>query len=183
MATRIYTKTGDKGSTALFGGQRVQKDDLRIQAYGTVDELNSVIGIALTFDMHPKVSEELLAISAQLFSLGSDLATPLDPPPAYDIPRITEEQILGLERQIDAHDEELEPLKVFILPGGTPAAAHLHLARTVCRRAERLIVALGRAENIGEHVLRYVNRLSDYLFMAARAVNKYSGVSDVPWQP
>lgn len=183
MATRIYTKTGDKGSTALFGGQRVQKDDLRIQAYGTVDELNSVLGVALTCEMNAGVADELRAISSQLFSLGSDLATPLDPPPSYEIPRITEEHIVSLERQIDAHDEVLQPLTSFILPGGTPAAAQLHLARTVCRRAERLIVALGREEDIGDSVLKYVNRLSDYLFTAARAVNHHSGVPDVPWQP
>ena len=183
MATRIYTKTGDKGTTALFGGQRVEKDDLRIQAYGTIDELNSVIGVALTHDMHKGVADELLAISAQLFSLGSDLATPLDPAPSFEIPRIQEEHITALERLIDAHDEVLAPLKAFILPGGTSAAAQLHLARTVCRRAERLIVALGRSEDIGPHIVRYVNRLSDYLFTAARAANHHAGVQDVPWQP
>lgn len=182
MATRIYTKTGDDGTTGLFGGTRVTKDDLRIEAYGTVDELNAIIGIALTHDMADQVREELTAISSQLFTLGADLATPLDPPPSYHIPRITQEHVSALERLIDRHDDTLAPLKAFILPGGTKGAAYLHLARTVCRRAERCIVSLARREDVGEHVVHYVNRLSDYLFTAARAVNMAAGVEDVPWR-
>lgn len=182
MAFRIYTKTGDDGTTGLFGGTRVQKDDLRIEAYGTVDELNAVIGITLTATLPDNVREELTAISSTLFTLGADLATPLDPPPAYAIPRIGGDHVTALEQSIDAHDEVLEPLKAFILPGGTPAAAYLHLARTVCRRAERCTVALARREDVGDHVVHYLNRLSDYLFTAARAVNHAASVPDVPWR-
>ncbi|MBU3741676.1 MAG: cob(I)yrinic acid a,c-diamide adenosyltransferase [Candidatus Kapabacteria bacterium] len=182
MAFRIYTKTGDDGTTGLFGGTRVHKDDLRIEAYGTVDELNAVLGIALTCDMPDNVRQELADISSTLFTLGADLATPLDPPPTYAIPRMTADHVSKLERSIDAHDEVLEPLKAFILPGGTPAASYLHLARTVCRRAERCTVALARRDDIGDHVVHYLNRLSDYLFTAARAVNHVAGVQDVPWR-
>lgn len=182
MAFRIYTKTGDDGTTGLFGGTRVQKDDLRIESYGTVDELNAVIGITLTAELPDHVREELTAISSTLFTLGADLATPLDPPPAYAIPRIGVDHVTLLERLIDAHDEVLEPLKAFILPGGTPAAAYLHLARTVCRRAERCTVALARREDVGDHVVHYLNRLSDYLFTAARAANHAASVPDVPWR-
>ena len=182
MATRIYTKTGDDGTTALFGGQRVTKDDLRIQSYGTVDELNAIVGIALTGSIRSPLREELNTIALDLFTLGADLATPLDPAPDYEIPRITAEHVAVLERQIDAHDEILSELKNFILPGGSFEAAHLHMARTVCRRAERLVVALARVEDIGEHVVAYLNRLSDYLFTAARRANHDLGVSDVPWR-
>ncbi len=181
MATRIYTKTGDDGTTALFGGQRVGKDDLRIQSYGTVDELNAVIGIALTAEMSDELRAQLLAVSSELFTLGADLATPLDPPPSYAIPRIQAEHVQHLERLIDAHDAVLEQLKQFILPGGSAAAAHLHLARTVCRRAERLVVALARHEDLGPNVVTYLNRLSDYLFTVARRANHDLGLPDVPW--
>ncbi len=183
MATRIYTKTGDDGTTGLFGGTRVRKDHLRIETYGTVDELNSIIGVALTTTVPEQLAGELRTISSVLFTLGADLATPLDPPPAYDVPRIGEEHIAELERWIDGHDDALEPLKTFILPGGSPIAAHLHVARTVCRRAERNAVALAAYEDVGAHVVRYLNRLSDYLFTAARAANASLGVADVPWRP
>lgn len=182
MSTRIYTKTGDDGTTGLFGGSRVSKDHLRIHAYGTVDELNSILGIALSQDMPRDVREQLLAISSELFTVGADLATPLDPPPVYDIPRIAEEHIVELEGHIDAFDAELTQLKNFILPGGTPAAAQLHLARTVCRRAERITVSLAVHEDLGGFVVRYLNRLSDYLFTAARVVNHRAGIEDTPWR-
>jgi cob(I)alamin adenosyltransferase len=181
MATRIYTKTGDDGTTGLFGGSRVAKDALRIEAYGTVDELNAVIGVALAAGMPSELVDELSEVSSNLFTLGADLATPLDPPPAYAIPRISGEHIAALERRIDLHDEALEPLKVFILPGGTPAAAALHHARTVCRRAERATVTLARHEDVGPHVVTYLNRLSDYLFTLARMANHLARVPDVPW--
>ncbi|MBC8124705.1 MAG: cob(I)yrinic acid a,c-diamide adenosyltransferase [Candidatus Kapabacteria bacterium] len=183
MSTRIYTKTGDDGSTGLFGGIRVRKDNVRIEAYGTVDELNSIIGVVRTCALPEEIAEQIASISSTLFTLGADLATPLDPPPVYAIPRIGMEQIEELERWIDRFDGGLEPLKAFILPGGTVAAAHLHVARTICRRAERLVVTLATHEEIGSFVVRYLNRLSDYLFMAARAVNASAGVEDVPWQP
>lgn len=183
MALKIYTKTGDDGTTALFGGTRVPKHAMRIEAYGTVDELNAVLGMVLTHDMASAMREELTQISSDLFTLGADLATPLDPPPTYHIPRITGEHVSTLERKIDAYDAELPELKAFILPGGTQAAAGLHLARTVCRRAERRTVLLAEHEDIGEFVVRYLNRLSDYLFTAARAANHAAGITDTPWKP
>jgi cob(I)alamin adenosyltransferase len=182
MATRIYTKTGDDGTTGLFGGIRVRKDDLRIEAYGTVDELNATIGVVRTCAMPESISEQIASISSVLFTLGADLATPLDPPPSFEIPRISMEHINELESWIDRFDERLEPLKAFILPGGTPAAAHLHVARTICRRAERCAVGLAAHEDVGSYVVKYLNRLSDYLFTAARAVNAEAGVADVPWR-
>jgi cob(I)alamin adenosyltransferase len=181
MATRIYTKTGDDGTTALFGGTRVDKADLRIEAYGTVDELAAVLGVVLTHEVPEGLRQQLETIADTLFALGADLATPLDPPPVYSIPRITEEHVRVIEGWIDGHDAVLEPLKTFILPGGHPGAAHLHLARTVCRRAERRTVELSRREDLGPHVVHYLNRLSDYLFTAARAVNHASGMPDQPW--
>lgn len=182
MATRIYTKTGDDGSTGLFGGTRVSKNSARIEAYGTVDELNAVIGMVLVHELPASLRADLEATSAHLFTLGADLATPLDPPPTYNIPRITEEHVLGLERRIDQIEATLSPLKTFILPGGTPSAASLHLARTVCRRAERSLVTLAETEEIGSFVLRYLNRMSDWLFVAARFANAASNVDDVPWK-
>ncbi|MBL7998692.1 MAG: cob(I)yrinic acid a,c-diamide adenosyltransferase [Candidatus Kapabacteria bacterium] len=180
---KIYTKTGDKGTTGLFGGQRVPKHDIRIEAYGTVDELNSVIGIVLTHETPANLREHLQELSALLFTVGSDLATPLDPPPVYEIPRVQEYHIEWLESLIDSYDAELEPLKTFILPGGTPAAAALHLARTVCRRAERVTTSLAGREDIGDCVVRFLNRCSDYLFTAARYANRSAGIEDVPWKP
>lgn len=183
MSTRIYTKTGDDGTTGLFGGVRVRKDHLRIEAYGTVDELNAIIGVVRGLPLPPHIEHQLADISSTLFELGSDLATPRDPTPVYNIPRISMEHIAELESWIDAFDETLEPLKNFILPGGSPAAAHLHVARTVCRRAERSTVALAAQDEVGGFVVRYLNRLSDYLFTAARAVNADKGIVDVPWRP
>jgi cob(I)alamin adenosyltransferase len=183
MANKIYTKTGDGGKTALFGGTRVPKNSLRIVAYGTVDELNAFVGLTLVHNMPEDVRQQLERTSAVLFTLGADLATPLLPVPSYHIPRITSEHFSEIEGWIDRLDEVLEPLKTFILPGGVHAAATLHVARTVCRRAEREIVALAETEDVGECVVPYVNRLSDYLFVAARAVNHASGMVDIPWKP
>jgi cob(I)alamin adenosyltransferase len=186
MATKIYTKTGDDGTTGLFGGDRVPKYHLRIEVYGTIDELNSLLGVLLAFkssdalpeDMHRTITD----ISALLFTAGADLATPLDPPPTYPIPRIEAKHTAFLENLIDLYEQELEPLKAFILPTGTPAAAHLHLARTICRRAERLAVHLAREEAVGEEMLKFLNRLSDYCFTAARLANKRAGIEDVAWK-
>lgn len=183
MALRIYTKTGDDGTTGLFGGERLPKYALRIEAYGTVDELNSVIGLALAFQMPEALREPLSELSALLFTVGSDLATPLDPPPVYEIPRVQEHHVTWLEGMIDEYDTQLAPLKNFILPGGTQAAAYLHLARTVCRRAERITTELSTQEDIGAVVVKFLNRLSDYLFTAARMANHLAGVQDVPWKP
>lgn len=182
MATKIYTKTGDDGTTGLFGGDRVPKDHLRIEAYGTIDELNSLIGVAVTQQMPKRLQSSLLEISALLFTAGADLATPLDPPPAYPIPRITSAHTAYLERLIDEYDAELSPLKAFILPTGTPAAAYLHLARTVCRRAERCETTLSRTEDVGKEIGKFLNRLSDYLFTAARMANRLAGAQDVEWK-
>jgi cob(I)alamin adenosyltransferase len=183
MALKIYTKTGDAGETGLFGGQRCSKADLRIEAYGTVDELNAVLGVVrLHAGMEP-LSEDIAKLSSLLFTLGSDLATPLHPAPAYAIPRVDESHVAWLEGCIDAYDEQLAPLKNFILPGGSHAAAHLHVARTVCRRAERLTVSLAAREDIGNYVVKFLNRCSDYLFTAARLANHVQGIEDVPWKP
>ncbi|MCE9608575.1 MAG: cob(I)yrinic acid a,c-diamide adenosyltransferase [Planctomycetia bacterium] len=181
---KIYTKTGDDGETGLFGGPRVPKDHLRIEAYGTVDELNSVVGLVR---LHLRSSQALLVgldanlerIQNELFDLGAALATP--EPMKFGIAGITDDAITALELSIDRLELDLEPLRQFILPGGAPAAAYLHLARTVCRRAERLLVALARAADIAPNAVIYLNRLSDWLFVAARWVNKSEGQPDVPW--
>ncbi|MCX8050942.1 MAG: cob(I)yrinic acid a,c-diamide adenosyltransferase [Chlorobi bacterium] len=184
MATRIYTKTGDRGTTALFGGQRVPKYDLRIETYGTVDELNSVLGVAIAHQQTPTdLRQVLLELSSMLFSLGSDLATPLEPPPRYDVPRIERADIEWLEGWIDRWEEELPPLRQFILPTGSMPSALLHHARTICRRAERCAVALAEREAIGEMVVPFLNRCSDFLFVAARLANLRSGEHDVVWSP
>ncbi|MCU0491085.1 MAG: cob(I)yrinic acid a,c-diamide adenosyltransferase [Chloroflexaceae bacterium] len=175
---KIYTKTGDKGETGLWGGLRVPKDSLRVQAYGTVDECNAALGVARASGLDGGLDGLLAKVQDQLFVVGSDLATPGE---SANIPRVGAEEVTFLEQTIDALERELEPLRQFILPGGTPAAAHLHLARTVCRRAERWTVTLGREEPINEQVSVYLNRLSDMLFVLARAANARAGVDDVPW--
>ncbi|NTJ08507.1 cob(I)yrinic acid a,c-diamide adenosyltransferase [Rhizobium lusitanum] len=183
---KIYTKTGDDGTTGLVAGPRRLKHDLRVESYGTVDETNSAIGVARlhTADM-PDLDAMLMRIQNDLFDLGADLSTPeTDEPPAYEPLRIIDRQVERLEHDIDALNADLEPLKSFVLPAGRPASAHLHLARTIARRAERLMVALSRSE--GERVspaaLKYVNRLSDFLFVAARHANDH-GRADVLWVP
>jgi cob(I)alamin adenosyltransferase len=179
---KIYTKTGDRGETGLFGGPRVKKDAPRIEAYGTVDELNSVLGIVRTTGLDSSIDELIRRIQNELFDLGAQLATP--DPAAHNTFLVGSAQIAALEAAIDLHEQGLEPLKTFILPGGTPAAAYLHLARTVCRRAERRAVTLaGQAtEPVSPQVVVYLNRLSDLLFVLARAVNRAAGEDDVPWQ-
>lgn len=186
MAFKIYTKTGDDGTTGLFGGQRVGKDSLRIESYGTVDELNSTIGLARAHGMSADHDRLIGMIQEQLFVLGADLATPHDERTEKKtiLPRVTSYEVECLERAIDSLEEELPPLKHFILPGGTPAGAALHLARTVCRRAERHVVSLTHREPaIGMMPLQYLNRLSDLLFVLARAVNRSSGAEERPWMP
>lgn len=181
VLNRIYTRTGDGGDTALVTGVRVPKDDLRIACYGTVDETNSAIGIARTAAI-AAIDPMLSRIQNDLFDLGSDLATPEEPKPAFEIPRILDSQVARLEAEIDEMNAYLSPLTSFVLPGGTPAAAHLHLARTICRRAERLTVELARREKVGTPALKYLNRLSDHLFVAARFAND-KGAKDVLWVP
>jgi cob(I)alamin adenosyltransferase len=179
---KIYTKTGDRGETGLFGGSRVSKDAPRIEAYGTVDELNCVLGVVRAQDVESDVDLLLRQIQNELFALGAQLATP--DPAAHQTALIGPRQIAALEAAIDRFEERLDPLQQFVLPGGIPAAAQLHLARTVCRRAERRLVTLVResAEPIADDLVIYLNRLSDLLFVLARAVNHAAGCSDVPWQ-
>ena len=179
---KIYTKTGDAGDTSLFGGQRVPKDALRIEACGTVDELNSVIGIALADGADEEHRPVLEQIQHKLFSLGADLATPRSVKSGKRVRRIEPRDSLSLEREIDRLDRGLKPLKNFILPGGSRFASRLHFARTVCRRAERAVVRLSRNEDIGEGVTMYLNRLSDFLFVLARYANLSAGIPDIRWK-
>lgn len=177
---KIYTKTGDRGETALFGGERVPKDALRIEAYGSVDELNCVIGVIRSLKPHKSIDSILGKIQNQLFELGADLATPI----AYKSPfitRIKKSHSTQLEKIIDKLDVQLHPLKSFILPGGSVVASHLHHARTVCRHAERNVVRLSRNEDIGDAVIVYLNRLSDLLFVMARYANYLDGCDEVKW--
>ncbi len=179
---KIYTKTGDKGDTSLFGGQRVPKDALRIEAYGTVDELNSVLGIVRADNREEKIDEILEHVQNDLFVLGADLATPRSSV-MKQIRRVEPKDAARLEKVIDKLEAELKPLKAFILPGGSPVAARLHFARTVCRRAERAVVRLSRNEDIGEAITIYLNRLSDLLFVLARYANQCAGVAETKWKP
>ncbi|HTO95162.1 MAG TPA: cob(I)yrinic acid a,c-diamide adenosyltransferase [Bacteroidota bacterium] len=179
---KIYTKTGDAGDTSLFGGQRVPKDALRIEAYGTVDELNSMLGLALAEGPVEGMRAALLEIQSQLFTLGADLATPRSVTRS-EIRRIEARDSAWLEKEIDRFDAALKPLRSFVLPGGSPLAARLHLARTVCRRAERVVVRLSRNEDVGEGMTMYLNRLSDLLFVLARNANQSAGVAEIPWKP
>ncbi|TIT72645.1 MAG: cob(I)yrinic acid a,c-diamide adenosyltransferase [Mesorhizobium sp.] len=184
---KIYTRTGDDGTTGLGTGERRLKSDLRIDAYGTVDEANACIGMARihTVDSHPSIDAMLSRIQNDLFDLGADLAVPDDGKPlSYEPLRIVASQTDRVEKDIDLHNKELQPLKSFVLNGGTPAAAALHLARTVARRAERIMVALAQdpGEPVNREAIKYINRVSDFLFVAARAVND-NGKADVLWVP
>lgn len=182
---KIYTRTGDEGTTGIFGGDRVLKSHPRIEAYGTVDEANSVIGVALSAlgddAAFERAREVLFRVQSDLFVLGADLATPAEAKPF--VPRITPSMTTALEQDIDAFEADLPPLKHFILPGGHAAAAQLHLARTVCRRAERLAVEAAPGERFNAHALVYLNRLSDLLFVMARWVNARAGGGETEWIP
>ncbi|HUU67531.1 MAG TPA: cob(I)yrinic acid a,c-diamide adenosyltransferase [Methyloceanibacter sp.] len=186
VLNKIYTRTGDDGSTALGSGRRVAKYDLRVEAYGTLDETNAVIGLARmhTATAEPELDAVLARIQNDLFDLGADLCFPDETKDGSAKLQVTDAQVAWLEGQIDALNHALDPLRSFVLPGGTPAASFLHLARTVSRRAERLIVALRSRpdEPVGDAALRYINRLSDLLFVAARYANG-KGKSDVMWVP
>jgi len=179
--TRVYTRTGDDGTTSLGGRERVAKDSPRIEAYGTVDELNSQIGVAMATSLDREIAAELSAVQNDLFHLGSDLCMPEADKAATPVPRIEARHVEALEKLMDRFSERLTPLENFVLPGGSPGAAQLHVARTVCRRAERLVLALSRREPIGPFVLSYLNRLSDALFVMARYENHRRGVPDVLW--
>lgn len=179
---KIYTKTGDQGTTSLFGGKRVSKSDLRIDAYGTVDELNSYIGLLRDQEVNIKRKEVLVEIQDRLFTVGSILAT--EPGNLkVKIPLLQEMDITFLEKQIDEMDAQLPPMKSFVLPGGHVSVSFGHVARTVCRRAERSVIALDLQEKVDELVIKYLNRLSDYLFVLCRMMTKELGAEETPWKP
>jgi cob(I)alamin adenosyltransferase len=186
---KIYTKTGDNGTTALFGGTRVKKHNLRIESYGTVDELNSYIGLIKDQEISNDIKESLLKIQNDLFTLGAMLATPPEKETLkngkerLNIPKIDDEAILFLENEIDKMDLELPQMTHFILPGGHQAVSFCHVARCVCRRAERLSVELNDQEAINNAILKYLNRLSDYLFVLARMLSKDLSVAEIKWIP
>ena len=180
---KIYTRTGDEGDTALFGGGRVDKDHPRVEAYGDVDELNAALGLARSIEMMPRIDEVLVPVQRDLFAIGALLATPDHEKMKEQLikARIDEQRIAELERSIDQCEQELEPLRSFIIPGGTPKAAALHVARTVCRRAERRVVSLAHDVELPALVIIYLNRLSDLLFMLARVANRRAGAGEVTW--
>lgn len=180
---KLYTKTGDSGDTGLFGGLRVAKDDVRVEAYGTVDELSAAIGVARAAGLVAEVDGVLEPIQADLFTLGAELAVAPGKEDKLGMRPIDGDDIARLEGAIDAADGALEPLKSFVLPGGSPGAAALHLARTVCRRAERRVIAARSTTPVRAEVVIYLNRLSDLLFALARRENGARGVADVPWRP
>jgi cob(I)alamin adenosyltransferase len=189
VLNRIYTRTGDAGETALGSGERVSKAHLRIQAYGTVDETNATLGIVRLYTENPdmqKLDQMLARIQNELFDLGADLCVPdTGKDLGYEPLRILPKQYERIETEIDELNAELSPLRSFVLPGGHPAAAHLHLTRTVCRRAERLVVELAshQGEHVSEGAIAYINRLSDFFFVASRWANARSGAGDVLWVP
>lgn len=177
---KIYTKTGDKGETGLFGSKRVSKASRRIEAYGTVDELNSVLGVVRSMNPPQEIDAVLETIQGDLFTLGADLATPHDA--NSSVPRIQESDVHRIEKFIDSIDPKLRPLNYFILPGGNQVAATLQFARTVCRRAERQVVKLGTKEEIGEQPVVYLNRLGDLFFVLARYANHLGGIEEKRWK-
>jgi cob(I)alamin adenosyltransferase len=178
---KIYTKKGDKGQTGLFGGGTLPKDDLRIAAYGTVDELNAVVGLAVSQGPQAEICARLIEVQKQLFTLGAELAT-LEPSAQMLKGYLQEGHVISLEEQIDWWEKELTPLKKFILPGGSMTAAYLHLARTVCRRAERSLVTLHQKQRLRPEVLKYTNRLSDWFFVLARYANHLEKKEDILWE-
>lgn len=179
---KIYTKTGDQGTTALFGGKRVSKADLRINTYGTVDELNSYMGLLRDQEVNQKRKSVLIEIQDRLFTVGSILAT--EPGNTkVKIPSLNENDIQFLEKEIDAMDGSLPPMKFFVLPGGHTSVSFGHVTRTVCRRAERLVIELDAIEKVEPLVIKYLNRLSDYLFMLCRKMTDELGAEEIPWKP
>ena len=181
---KIYTKTGDKGETGLFGGERVSKNNLRLNAYGSIDELNSFLGLAVIEVTNNEIKNVLKDLQNKLFVLGSDLATPETEKNAkLKITRLPESYITDTEKTIDKFEAQLDELKNFILPGGSKGSAILHVCRTISRRAEREVVALKNTENIGENIVIFLNRLSDLFFVLSRFENKYSNIPDTKWIP
>jgi cob(I)alamin adenosyltransferase len=180
---KIYTKTGDTGQTSLYGGQRVDKDDQRVEAYGTVDETNACLGLARAHGLPAAFDPVVERLQAELFVFGAELACAPGAEARLRLPLLGDAHVAALEQDIDRHEAPLAPLKNFVLPAGTPAAAALHLARTVCRRAERLVVVAAKTSPLWPVLVQYLNRLSDLLFVLARAANHDAGVPDEPWQP
>ena len=181
---KIYTKGGDKGETGLFGGERVPKDSIRIEAYGTIDELNSFIGLTIIEIKDQEVKELLNRIQNNLFTLGSDLAAPdNEKNKKHYIPRIKESHFEEIEKEIDKFDSRMEELRNFILPGGCKSSALLHICRAICRRSERRVVTLNNGVNLSPEIIIFLNRLSDLFFVLARYENKISGIEDIKWQP
>ena len=180
---KIYTRTGDDGTTGLFGGARVRKDDARVEAYGTVDETNATIGMARAAGVSATIDEVLAAVQDDLFTLGAELACVPGKEASLKMRLLDAEDATRLERAIDAAEAALAPLKTFVLPGGTPAAAALHLARTVSRRAERRLLAARDEAPVRAELVIYLNRLSDLLFTLARQANHEAAIKDVPWRP
>lgn len=179
---KIYTKTGDKGTTALFGGKRVSKADLRIDTYGTVDELNSYMGLVRDQEVNAHRKSILTEIQDRLFTIGSILAT--EPGNTkVKVPALSESDVTFLENEIDAMEEKLPPMKSFVLPGGHPSVSFCHVARTVCRRAERLVIALNAQEKTEDLIIKYLNRLSDYLFVLSRKMTAELKAEETPWKP
>lgn len=179
--TKIYTRKGDEGMTSLSGGQRVPKDSQRVSAYGWVDELNAALGVALAHGLSARLAPVVADLQNELFHLGSDLSFLEEDKAQFDVPRIEARHVQRLESLIDELNEIVGPLQNFVLPGGTLAAANLHLARTICRHAERAVVTLAAAEGVGAHTLPYLNRLSDALFVMARLENHEAGVAEPLW--
>ena len=180
---KIYTKTGDAGETGLFGGPRVAKDDVRVEAYGAVDELNAALGVARARGGEPEINAVLAAVQEQLFTIGAELATPADAAARSVVPAVDPAWTAALESAIDRFEANLPPLRHFILPCGTALAADLHVARAVCRRAERRVVALHHLAPVASEILAYLNRLSDLLFVAARLANHRAQVPEHAWEP
>ena len=179
---KIYTKTGDEGMTSLFGGKRLSKAALRIDTYGTIDELNSWVGVLRDQDVNLKRKEILLAVQDRLFTIGSMLAT--EPGNTkVRVPSLWDDDVLFLEQQIDAMEVVLPPMRSFVLPGGHPAVSFTHVARTVCRRGERLVIALHQSEPVEPLIIKYLNRLSDYLFVLARLAARELNAEESPWKP
>jgi cob(I)alamin adenosyltransferase len=179
---KIYTKKGDTGYTSLIGGTRVAKHHLRIESYGTVDELNSYMGLVRDYNENPELKEVILEVQDRLFTIGSQLAA--DPEKSkMKLPELHESDVTFLEEQIDKMDEELEPMRSFVLPGGHPVISSTHIARCVCRRAERITVHLAENETVDEMIMRYLNRLSDFLFTLSRKLSKDLNTEEIPWKP
>ena len=179
---KIYTRTGDAGTTGLFGGPRVEKTDARIEAYGTVDELNASLGVVISGSLPDEMGEQLLRVQNELFSIGAELASP--DPEKHNLRVIGSQHIGRLEDWIDQHERELPPLKHFVLPGGTTAASNAQLSRAICRRAERRVIQLRHecAEPVSDDLIVYLNRLSDYLFVLSRRINVAAGIEEIIWQ-